>query len=209
MQGVLQPFYPLLLTWGGRGELATLSAAEVQGSVVRLSGTRLFCGYYLNELLLRLVPRHVPHPGLYQAYEAALYALAAAAEAADRERALRLFEKCLLQESGYGLLLEREAESERPIDPDRLYRYQLEKGPLPYGIQQDPSGASGLQVHGRTLLGLATDHLYDPASLKEAKVLMRAALALYLGAKPLKSREFYREATRLEATRVDPISGLP
>jgi len=102
---------------------------------------------------------------------------------------LRLFEKHLLQETGYGLLLDREADGARPVEPDRRYRYQLEKGPLP-----EESSAAGIDVHGRTLLGLAQDGLDDPVSLTEAKQLMRAALALYLGDKPLKTREFFRKA---------------
>jgi DNA repair protein RecO (recombination protein O) len=199
MQGLLQPFCPLLLSWSGRGDLGTLSAAEAKGAPLRLRGTRLFCGYYLSELVLRLLPRHAPHPALYHAYEAALYALESSASAPEQERVLRLFEKRLLQESGYGLLLECEADTERAIVPDRLYRYQLEKGPLPHDTPdpgRTPDITPGIPVHGSTLLGLAREALDDPVNLREAKALMRAALALYLGDRPLKSREFYRQAVQ-------------
>jgi DNA repair protein RecO (recombination protein O) len=192
LSGVLQPFAPLLLSWSARGELGTLSAAEVCGTPLLLHGKTLFCGYYLNEILMRLLARHMGPGLLYQAYEQALSALAACAEGAAQERVLRLFEKRLLWESGYGLLLEREAESGRPIAPERTYRYQLEKGPLP-----DEETNAGVAVHGSTLLGLARDELVDARNLREAKHLMRAALALYLGNRPLKSREFYQQAGKL------------
>jgi DNA repair protein RecO (recombination protein O) len=190
MQGLLQPFQPLLLSWSGRGELATLTTAELAASPRHLASEALFCGYYVNELLLRLLPRHAAHTALFPVYEATLEALQQAARSSvGRERALRLFEKRLLQEAGYGLLLDREAGGDRPVEPDRRYRYQLEKGPLP-----EESSAAGIDVQGRTLLGLARDALVDTVSLSEAKQLMRAALALYLGDKPLKSREFFRKA---------------
>ncbi len=187
MQGALQPFQGLLLSWVGGGDLGTLVSAEMEGAD-RLSGRTLFCGYYLSELLLRLLVRHDPHTRLYEAYVRAIRALSAARDGAALERSLRVFEKRLLQELGYGLLLEQEAEGGCPIDPDCLYTYRLEKGPL------RGDGATGVRVHGRTLLALARDALEDPGCLKEAKRLLRAALGLYLGDRPLKSREFFRKA---------------
>jgi DNA repair protein RecO (recombination protein O) len=189
LHGLLQPFRPLLLSWSTGGELGTLSGAESAGPSVALAGDSLFCGYYLNELLLRLLPRHAAHPVLLAEYGSALSGLAASMDAASRERALRRFEKHLLQESGYALLLDREADSEEPITADRIYRYQLEKGPLP-----SETDTPGIEVHGHTLLGLANGELIDARALREAKRLMRAALSLYLGDRPLKSREFFRKA---------------
>jgi DNA repair protein RecO (recombination protein O) len=195
LHGLLQPFRPLLLSWIAGGDLGTLSAAEPAGPPAAVTGDSLFCGYYLNELLLRLLPRHAAHPVLLAEYSNALSALAASMEPAPREHALRLFEKHLLQESGYGLLLDREADSKHPIAPDRIYRYQLEKGPLPAGAD-----TPGIEVHGHTLLALAHGDLSDAVALHEAKRLMRAALSLYLGDRPLKSREFFRKAHGSAAT---------
>lgn len=195
LYGLLQPFRPLLLSWSTGGDLGTLSVAESAGPPAALTGDTLFCGYYLNELLLRLLPRHAAHPVLLVEYGSALSALAASMEAASRERALRLFEKHLLKESGYGLLLDREADSKHPIAADRIYRYQLEKGPLPADAD-----TPGIEVHGHTLLGLAHGDLSDAIALHEAKHLMRAALSLYLGDRPLRSREFFRKTHGSAAT---------
>jgi DNA repair protein RecO (recombination protein O) len=187
-QGTLQPFHPILVSWVGGGDLGTLTSAEADGPPLPLKGKPLFCSYYLNELLLRLLARHDPHPRLHADYGAAIARLAQAGDAAALERTLRIFEKRLLQELGYGLLLEQEAEGGVPVDPSRMYSYRLEKGPLP---GEDPTG---MQVQGHTLLGLAREEIEGTECLREAKRLLRAALALYLGDRPLRSREFFRKA---------------
>src|SRR3954451_7188332 len=95
LHGLLQGFQPLLLSWSGRNELKTLLKAEWRGGLPRIGGAALLCGFYLNELLLKLLPREDPHPGLYAIYEAALAGLAAGEEQASL---LRRFELELLAE---------------------------------------------------------------------------------------------------------------
>src|SRR5262245_3375548 len=82
LRGLLQGFQPLLLSWSGQGELKTLLRAEWRGGLARIAGSALLCGFYLNELLLKLLPREDPHPRLYGSYEAALAELAAGSEEA-------------------------------------------------------------------------------------------------------------------------------
>lgn len=190
MRGLLQPFRPLLLSWSGAGDLATLVGAEPNGPMLDLAGAGLLSGFYVNELLVRLLQRHDPHADLYQAYEAVLAALQ---ERGGEEPALRIFEKRLLQELGYGLILDREARSGRPLEAQRLYRYRLDQGPLPEdeGDTQDPA------IHGSSLLALARETLPpDPAGRQEAKRLMRAAIARQLGDRPLKSRDLFQVQPR-------------
>src|SRR5512139_4219305 len=61
LRGLLQGFQPLLLSWSGAGELKTLARAEWRGGMSRLGGSALVCGFYLNELLIKLLPREDPH----------------------------------------------------------------------------------------------------------------------------------------------------
>lgn len=187
--GLLQPFQPVLLSWAGSGELATLAGVEAAGAARWLAGTALLSGLYLNELIVRLLHRYDPHPDLYADYEAVLAKLAGAAPAADPalEAALRIFEKRLLAEIGYGLVLEHEADSDRLIEAERVYAYHMGAGPLPCA----EAAAPALAVRGSTLLDLARECLDDPGSLREAKRLMRAALAAQLGDKPLASRRLF------------------
>ncbi|MEJ2685819.1 MAG: DNA repair protein RecO [Gammaproteobacteria bacterium] len=181
LRGTLQPFRPLLVSWLARGELGTLSGAEADGPSLSLSGTAVFSGFYVNELLLRLLPRQDPHPELFGPYAEAIRALGAQAG----ERPLRVFEKRLLDALGYGLLLDCDARTGASLDPQLAYEYQLEIGPIP--VEDDR--AAGLRMVGSSLLSLYREELADAQSMSDAKRLLRAALALYLGDRPLKTRE--------------------
>ncbi|HHJ14968.1 MAG TPA: DNA repair protein RecO [Gammaproteobacteria bacterium] len=181
----LQAFRPLRLSWQARGELGTLSGVEAGGAALTLTGAALYSGFYLNELLLRLLQRNDPQPVLFARYHDTLNRLCAPAP--ELERALRLFEKTLLQEAGYGLPLEADALSGDPVDPQGLYEYRLEQGP----VRVDAGRREGLLISGASLLALHRGELVGEA-LRDARRLMRAALDLYLGGKPLKSRELFR-----------------
>jgi DNA repair protein RecO (recombination protein O) len=186
----LQILRPLLLSWSLRGELGTLTGAEPRGVFEVLPGRQILYACYLNELLLRLLSRHDPHPGLYDAYEEALAGLPASGE-----QALRIFEKRLLQELGYGLLLDQEADTGDALAPDAVYEYQLERGPVRCtGVREQ-----GLLLRGASLLALYNDDLSDPQACREVKFLMRAALGRYLGPKPLRTREVLRQLTQLSS----------
>ena len=99
LRPVLAAFQPLRVSWSGGGEVKTLTRAELTG-IRPLAGRSLMSAWYMNELLLRLLPREDPHPGLYEAYDAALQALEGGGRAAS---ALRRFEWTLLEETGYGM----------------------------------------------------------------------------------------------------------
>ena len=196
--GLLQPFRPLLVSWAGRGELFTLSAVESAGLTLRLTGRGLFNAYYLNELLLRLLQREDPHGVLFRAYGETLHGIG---DPCLEQRVLRLFEKRLLQELGYGLALERDAATGHPIQADACYDYQPEKGPV---AMAGADGFTGVRVQGSSLLSLAREELNDPVSLREAKRLMRTVLARYLGDKPLKSRELFNGMVGADNGRAAP-----
>src|SRR5919108_1527367 len=101
MRGVLLSFHPLRLTWSASAELGNLIGAEWAGALQPLAGQGLMCGFYLNELLLRLLPRDDPHELLFDHYQDALTRLSLAGDASS---VLRAFEKRLLVELGYAPL---------------------------------------------------------------------------------------------------------
>jgi DNA repair protein RecO (recombination protein O) len=199
LRGLMQPFTPLLLSWFGKAELKTLHGAEWQGGLIAPQGRALMCGFYLNELLLRLLARDDPHPALYDAYGATLAQLSAAGAGA-LEAILRRFEKTLLGETGYAATFDRCADSGEPIQRDRAYVYQPEHG----AWLADGGGHDGVAVSGQTLLDLAADQFERATTLVEAKVLMRALLNHTLGAKPLYTRQLLRELTELNDTSLAP-----
>jgi DNA repair protein RecO (recombination protein O) len=182
LRGVLLAFQPLRLSWFGLGELKTLHAADWVGGVPQLNGLSLMCGFYLNELLLKLMPREDAHPVLFAAYDTAIRALATHAEAP--EPLLRRFELALLQEVGFGLTLTADAQG-KPVLPEGRYRYQPGQGLM--------RGDGPAAVEGRTLLAMAQADYRDAATLAQAKSLIRAVLAHLLGGTPLHTRQLLRE----------------
>lgn len=184
--GMLQPFGELLLSWLTRGELGVLQGLELVQTPLQLGGTALVSGFYLNELLLRLLRRDDPHPELYDDYRRAVQLLAGGA---SEGYVLRVFEKQLLASIGYGLILEHDIDGQ-PIVPDAQYQYLAEMGPR---LAPGPGSAT---VPGRALLALAEESPQLEAHARELRGLLRAALAPHLGAEPLKSRELYRQFVR-------------
>ena len=183
----LVPFRSLLLSWRGRGELALLVGAETDGAALVLPSTAIISGLYVNELLVRLLHRHDPHPELFAQYRRTLSALSQPDAAV--EQTLRIFEKRLLEAVGYGLMLQRTAESGGAVVADKRYRYIADLGPVEI---KDKPPVAGISVSGSTLLALAAEQAMGEAALKEAKRLMRSVINVHLEGRPLVSRSLYR-----------------
>jgi len=192
IRGLLMAFQPLEIGWAGKGDVLTLMKVEWQGGQPLLNGAALFCGYYLNELLMHLLPREDAHEKLFARYGAILEDLSADPAGSVRETDLRRFEKALLQELGYGLTLDVD-QAGGAVDADALYTYQIEHGPLRLSAKD----AVGNAVRGQTLLDLAADNFSDPRSKLEAKQLMRRLLAHYLGGVELETRKIFKELQEL------------
>ncbi|MGH8671814.1 MAG: DNA repair protein RecO [Burkholderiales bacterium] len=191
LRGLLQAFQPLRLSWHGKSELRTLTGAEWQGGLPNLSGLTALCGLYMNELLLRLLPRDDAHQTLYTCYHGTLLALAGPEE---HSALLRSFEKTLLKELGYALLLEHDAETGAPIDAANSYYYALEQGPrLQYNGTEPWAPSAGIAVLGKTLLDMACDDYRDPLTQQQSKALMRRVITHYLGGRELHTRQLLRD----------------
>ena len=178
----IQAFQPLLIELRGRGEVLTLARAEAGGALQHLTGRRLYCGLYLNELLLKLTARQDPCTGLFDDYERALRDLPTASSA---EPVLRRFEVRLLEHLGLGLALERDTHGQ-PIQADSRYTYDLDSGPNP------SLGTGSAVISGATLLALRQGDFADGESLRQARMLMRRILDHHLDGRPLRSRELFR-----------------
>ncbi len=188
LRGSIMAFQPLGLSWSGRGELRLLLRAEWQGGQQRLQGKALLCGFYLNELLLKLLPREDAHEQLFLDYQRALARLA---EEPEPGAVLRCFEKALLRELGYALPLE--GASGAGIDPRKSYTYEPERGP----VAVNGGAHAGLVLSGQTLLDIAHDDYSDPLTLQQAKALMRLLISHRLEQKPLNSRRIFEELRQL------------
>jgi DNA repair protein RecO (recombination protein O) len=189
LRGMLLSFHPLRLSWSASAELGNLVGAEWSGGLQPMAGRALMCGFYLNELVLRLLPRDDPHEGLFDAYSDALQRLCSQP---DHAAVLRSFEKRLLAELGYAPLLDQDAAS-RPIDPQRTYVYEPERGPVP----ANGSSEGELVVSGRTLLDLAADDYERSETREQARVLMRALITQRLHGQELHTRTVLKELNEL------------
>ncbi|PJG81939.1 DNA repair protein RecO [Caviibacterium pharyngocola] len=185
LKSLLQPFTPLLLRWSGRGELKVLTKAEPAAIALPLQGAALYSGFYVNELVMRLLAAETAHPQLFQDYLQCLTELASAPH--SPEAALRRFEFQLLHIMGYGIDFCHCAGSGLPVDDDMTYRYREEKGFIASLIRDN------LTFFGRELLAFHRRDFTDEAVLHAAKRFIRIALKPYLGAKPLKSRELFSQ----------------
>ena len=200
LRGVLLAFQPLLLSWGGKAELRTLHKAEWQGGLPQLRGRGLLCGFYLNELMLKLLARDDAHETLFETYHATLAALS---NGGDHATTLRSFEQRLLKEAGYALTLDHDANSGEAIDPGCTYRYVLERGPVRvwpaafHVAERGEADENRLELAGRTLLDMARDDYTNPATLQQSKALMRILINHCLGNQILNTRQLLKDMQQL------------
>lgn len=174
--GLLRPFIPLNLTYLGTRNLKTLTHVEAGNSEFILPGVNTYCGFYLNELLRYFLPVGEPYPDIFLIY---LMCLQQLKTEHNIEAALRTFEVQLVRALGYGLTLELDFVTNRPIETGLIYRYDIEQG-----ITVDSDGG----VHGSTLIAMQQSNYSDQRQLSEAKWLMRQIIDFHLQGKTLNSR---------------------
>ncbi len=193
LRGALMAFQPLELTWSGKAEVKNLHNAAWQGGQPLLVGVGLLCGYYLNELLLRLLPREDAHPVLFDAYAATLARLAAGL---PHEPLLRAFELDLLRELGYAPTLTHDADTGELIQTGADYLFVPERGLIELS-GRDNDFPDPAALPGRALLAMAAGDFSSAETLSHAKGLMRRLIHYHLGGQALESRRILMELQAL------------
>lgn len=184
-QNLIQPFIPVLIAWRGRGDLPTLTTIEAASHVPRVLGKTLYCGLYVNELILKLTERNETHTELFPVYAACLQDLLdAGLDNKLLEPALRRFEVRLLEELGLGMNLLHDQQGV-PIKAAEHYHYDFLGGPVLNAKTEN-------SVSGETLMALARGEFNSTQQMREARHLMRRVITHYLGGRQLKSRELFR-----------------
>ena len=208
-RSILQPLSPLYICWKGRGELPTLTVVEAAEPVIKLSSNSLYSSFYINELLMRLLHKHDPHPQLFRHYKTALNRLSVPE---DLEKTLREFELELLTAIGYGLTLDHDF-MDKPISTQKMY-FLNSDGQLQnvdhVGYVDSADSLDSLDsvnknnttssvnprlFSGQHLISISEKKWHDEATLKDAKRLLRISLKSLLGDKPLQSRKLFRSKT--------------
>lgn len=181
---ILQPFMALQLSWHGNGDLVTLTNAEILKFNTALRGRSAICGLYLNELLIKLLPKWDHCEDLFNSYQ---YSLANLATGVISEQVLlRKFELQLLKSLGYGLQLRLDIDTGAAIISDRYYLFDPVLGP------KQTNSSSVHAFKGASLIAFADEkfgEFSDPAVLLDLKRLMRLVLRYHLGTRQIVSRE--------------------
>ncbi|MED5532805.1 MAG: DNA repair protein RecO [Pseudomonadota bacterium] len=185
-RGTLRPFALITLGWSGKGEVKTLTQGEWAGPGAALVGSGLFCGFYLNELLIKFLHRYDPHERLFERYWQCIHELLSDS---GQESALRYFEKVLLEEIGYGLQLEHDQTSGEKILPAGRDRYHPGVG----AFVEQTDDQTGVGIHGESLIALRAESPLSERSQREVKQLHRAIFHNLLEGRTLVSRSVYSQ----------------
>lgn len=189
LRGVLQTFQPLSLGWSGKSEIRTLVGAEWVGGMPPLEKAALLCGFYLNELLFKMLARDDAHTALFDHYVATLNQLA------HQEPApivLRKFERALLKETGVGGNLTYCLSTRAIVEPAEHYVVLPEEG-----VRIAQASDNIPIISGKTLLDMEQENYTDNTTQIQSKFLMRFLLAHHLGATPLNTRQILIDLMQL------------
>jgi len=189
-KGIAKTLFPYTehhFQWQGRGELKTLTQAEPIQAPVFLKQESLFVGLYINELLYKLLHQNDPHQSLYEFYCQLMTQLSSSE---ILQPVLRRFEMLLLEELGYGLVLDAEAETGQAVSSEHLYYYIPDQG---LKLIQDQTADNLHAFSGADIMALCQGQLEQQSVLRAAKKLTRQVIDFYLDGKELNSRELYRQ----------------
>ncbi|MDA8898512.1 DNA repair protein RecO [Porticoccaceae bacterium] len=189
-KGIAKTLFPYSehhFQWQGRGELKTLTQADPIQAPVFLKQESLFVGLYINELLYKLLHQNDPHQSLYEFYR---QLMTQQSTSEIQQPVLRRFEMLLLEELGYGLVLDSEAETGQAVSSEHLYYYIPDQG---LKLIQDQTADNLHAFSGADIMALCQGQLEQQSVLRAAKKLTRQVIDFYLDGKELNSRELYRQ----------------
>ena len=194
LRAALQPLQWIRFDAVQRGELAQLNSADAADAAPRLVGDAALAAFYVNELTLRLVPRHDPQPDLFAAYARARERLRAGEPLAWT---LRRYERDLLQALGLGFDWTHDGDG-HAIDPAARYRLDAEQGARRLLSDRGAPDRSDAPS-GQALLAFARDEMPAARDLAALRRAMRRVLEHHVGPRGLTSWTMLGELSRLGA----------
>ena len=184
LKALLQPFTPLLLRWSGKGDLKTLTKVEAASLTLPMNTLALYSGFYVNEMLVRVLENQTAYQELFQHYLLCVTKLAATPDAL--EPTLRTFEFQVLKALGYGVDFVHCIATGEEVDPNMWYQFRENEGFIASLLQNN------LSFLGKDLLAFDLLDFSEKSTQQAAKRFTRIALKPYLGSQPLKSRELFQ-----------------
>ena len=178
--GYLAPFHKLNVTFSGRSELKTLTSIDRNLSDNSFSMTKIsYSLLYINELLIKLLPKDAKHEELFLLYENFLRDV----DTNNLELTLRNFELDLLEMLGYGFDYDVDIDFNEPIDPKSGYTFVSERG-FRKSKNADISGKDITNIKNRKL---------DKVPLKYLKEITTKAISTCLDGRDLSSRKIFKK----------------
>ncbi len=189
-RNLINPFTCLLISFQGKTALKFVTQFEAEGAHYSLTGKHLYSGFYLNEILVRILVEQDAHPDIFCSYQKSLAALA---KLEDLEVVLRCFELSLLNSLGYGIQFDCDAQTAQEILPNVYYSLDPQLG------FYNPSDTASLGVSflGQHLLAIARSDFTQLEVKNTAKIITRVLLKPLLGNKPLQSRSLFTSAKEI------------
>ena len=184
LKALLQPFTPLLLRWSGEGDLKALTKVEAASLTLPMNTLALYSGFYVNEMLVRVLENQTAYQELFQHYLLCVTKLAATPDAL--EPTLRTFEFQVLKALGYGVDFVHCIATGEEVDPNMWYQFRENEGFIASLLQNN------LSFLGKDLLAFDLLDFSEKSTQQAAKRFTRIALKPYLGSQPLKSRELFQ-----------------
>jgi len=186
LRSVLTPASKLSVSLSGKSELKTLSSVEIIDHFQLNNGVSFNSVIYVNELIIKATEKEDPHAVIFDDYEILLKKLSHQSDQVDMEQNLRNFELNLLQEMGYGIDLSRDAETNKKIEKDCIYRFYPDKG---FTIDKDKV-ASQKSLTGLDIINFREGNFDKKETRDASKTIMRMALDFHLGSKTLNIRKY-------------------
>ena len=197
---VLLPLQPLRVSYGGDADIRTLKSVDWVGGHVMPTGEALLSGYYLNELLMRLLARDDPHEQVFDVYVPTV-ALLASGHSALLQPALRAFELLLLRELGLLPALDAQTLTLRPLVPGQAYALVPEAGLRLAGSDDryHLPGAQWLALHEAMQTGQPLSVLWQRPELSSValRTMLRQLLTHHCGVGALKTRQMMLDLQNL------------
>ncbi|AWI51336.1 DNA repair protein RecO [Actinobacillus porcitonsillarum] len=184
LKALLQPFTPLLLRWSGKGDLKVLTKVEAAALTLPMNTKALYSGFYINEVLVRVLENQTAYQELFHHYLQCVTHLALRSE--ELEPILRTFEFHVLKALGYGVDFTHCMATGLDVEPEMTYQFRENEGFIASLLQNN------LSFLGKDLLAFAALDFSEKSVQQAAKRFTRIALKPYLGSQPLKSRELFQ-----------------
>ena len=200
-RSVLMPLQRLSLAYRGESEVRTLSKAEWIAAHPLPKGEALLAGFYINELILKLLARDDPHPEIFDLYAQVVEILSSGADAAIAPL-LRSFELWVLQNLGLLPDLDHEGSRVQALGQNWSYHLHPEAGLVRVDEERAPPSQHALlgsqwlvlcetlQGEGDLLSTLRWCAHLDNDNRLALQSQMRQLIHYHGGQVPFKTRQF-------------------